>query len=209
MEQIKVNDIVVPIKRNKNNEIEVVITEDDNKFLKYARQSAVRMIMYDQTKTFAEQHRTCNCLRRIDKKSNSTRRVADQKDFKHEFKEFYNPMTKKTEIKELKGNIAKTYKTVDSKFATGQSVEIYKKTVNYEYVDSKTKELKKHQVHNTFFNGLQVCGLLWTCPVCSSKISEKRKNELTTIIDQWIIQKHDVYMLTFTIPHKRTDDLNL
>lgn len=55
--------------------------------------------------------------------------------------------------------------------------------------------------------GLQVCGRIWTCPVCAAKISERRAIELAQSIGSAREQKLHVVLLTATAPHVRTDAL--
>lgn len=61
------------------------------------------------------------------------------------------------------------------------------------------------------FAGLQTCGSVWSCPVCSAKILGKRQGEISTAVDYWVTQKRgEVAMLTFTMRHtksQRLDDL--
>lgn len=59
----------------------------------------------------------------------------------------------------------------------------------------------------TFYGGLQICGSVWTCPICSAKISERRKKELTTAVNIWKKDEGQVFLLTQTIRHKKTDSL--
>jgi hypothetical protein len=48
------------------------------------------------------------------------------------------------------------------------------------------------------YSGLMVCGCLWHCPVCASKISERRGLELRQAMMQW---SGEVLFLTLTVPH--------
>jgi hypothetical protein len=54
-----------------------------------------------------------------------------------------------------------------------------------------------------FYGGLCVCGSVWACPVCSSKITERRKLELSSV--DW--SGFSLFMVTVTIQHKNTDSL--
>lgn len=49
--------------------------------------------------------------------------------------------------------------------------------------------------------GLQTCGSVWQCPVCSARISERRREELSTGLDRWVTAGHGVSMATLTAPH--------
>lgn len=55
------------------------------------------------------------------------------------------------------------------------------------------------------YGGLQVCGSVWMCAVCSSKISERRREELSAGVKAWGGQ---IVLCTFTLQHKRSDELS-
>jgi hypothetical protein len=57
------------------------------------------------------------------------------------------------------------------------------------------------------YSGLKTCASVWHCPVCAAKISERRRIELQQIIEKHIEMGGSVYMTTYTISHKRYDDL--
>lgn len=58
-----------------------------------------------------------------------------------------------------------------------------------------------------FFNGLQTCGSVWTCPICSGKISEIRRSELNAALAWAREAGHVPVMLTLTHRHGAGDDL--
>lgn len=66
---------------------------------------------------------------------------------------------------------------------------------------------KAHQYNKAFYTGLQVCGRVWSCPVCSAKIAERRRVELTTATALAKAQGMQVMLLTLTVPHGLGDDL--
>lgn len=57
------------------------------------------------------------------------------------------------------------------------------------------------------YQGLQTCASVWCCPVCSAKISERRRAELLAMIDAHQATGGVVLLVTRTVPHKRADDL--
>lgn len=57
------------------------------------------------------------------------------------------------------------------------------------------------------FSGLQTCGSAWNCPVCSAKISERRKVEIRNAVDLHVESGGGVEMVTFTVRHSRLDVL--
>lgn len=59
------------------------------------------------------------------------------------------------------------------------------------------------------FVGLQQCGSVWTCPVCSSKISEFRRSQVREMADKWQQSGKGLIFITNTIRHDRQDDLRL
>ncbi|MBF0169330.1 MAG: protein rep [Alphaproteobacteria bacterium] len=61
-----------------------------------------------------------------------------------------------------------------------------------------------------FFQGVETCGSVWHCPVCASKIAEKRRVEVGQAIDRHFVDDGMAIMVTFTIPHhayQRPEDL--
>lgn len=54
------------------------------------------------------------------------------------------------------------------------------------------------------YGGLMVCGSVWSCPVCASKVTERRRAELATAVKSW---QGSVFMATFTLQHNREDKL--
>mgnify|MGYP000438573866 CR=1 FL=1 len=69
------------------------------------------------------------------------------------------------------------------------------------------KVLKSKEHGKCHFADLMICGSVWDCPVCSAKISERRRVELTRAVDQYSKAGGSVLLVTFTYSHKREDDL--
>lgn len=60
------------------------------------------------------------------------------------------------------------------------------------------------------YSGLATCGSVWACPVCASRIQERRRPEVQQAIDWATEQGYVAVMVTFTFPHKawnRLDEL--
>ena len=57
------------------------------------------------------------------------------------------------------------------------------------------------------YGGLQTCASVWACPVCSAKISERRRAELKALIDSHTSAGGVCLLVTRTVPHSRNDDL--
>lgn len=74
-------------------------------------------------------------------------------------------------------------------------------------VSSNVTVLKSKEHGKCHYAGLMTCGSLWTCPVCAAKISEKRKIELKSAVDQHTKSGGSVLLVTFTHSHKREESL--
>lgn len=61
-----------------------------------------------------------------------------------------------------------------------------------------------HQAHKAHYRGLATCGSVWTCPVCASKISEKRRIELEAAVAKSGLTP---VLVTVTLQHSRQDPL--
>ena len=68
--------------------------------------------------------------------------------------------------------------------------------------------LKGQKTDRAFYHGLQVCSMPWTCPVCASKISERRRQEVAHGMKQAAALGLQVFLLTLTVPHGMGDDVN-
>lgn len=66
------------------------------------------------------------------------------------------------------------------------------------------RSLKYQRAH---YGGLQTCASVWACPVCSAKISERRRADLADLIARHEAAGGVVLLVTRTVPHKRADDL--
>lgn len=75
----------------------------------------------------------------------------------------------------------------------------------------KSKEIevwKSKEFKTTSYAGLQTCGSVWACPVCSAKIAERRRAEIQSAMVAHQATGGCVNMLTLTCPHQRTDNLS-
>jgi hypothetical protein len=55
--------------------------------------------------------------------------------------------------------------------------------------------------------GLTTCASVWVCPLCSAKISVRRRGEIRLGISAWEAAGGRVVLVTYTLRHKRGDDL--
>jgi hypothetical protein len=53
------------------------------------------------------------------------------------------------------------------------------------------------------FGGVQSCGSVWACPVCSEKINAERQGELSRGIASWMSDGHAVVFGTLTLRHNK------
>jgi hypothetical protein len=61
---------------------------------------------------------------------------------------------------------------------------------------------------SAYYCGVETCGNVWLCPVCSSKIHHRRADELRTALAIWEQAGHAASLVTITIPHNRDDTLS-
>lgn len=66
---------------------------------------------------------------------------------------------------------------------------------------------KHRNTQKAFYGGLMVCGSVWVCPVCASKISERRRKELKYAYDTHRSRGGYTKMMTLTFSHARSDKL--
>lgn len=64
---------------------------------------------------------------------------------------------------------------------------------------------KEHKT--TSYSGLQTCGSVWACPVCSAKIAERRRAEIIAAMAAHKAAAGCMHLLTLTAPHQRSDAL--
>lgn len=64
---------------------------------------------------------------------------------------------------------------------------------------------KEHKT--TSYSGLQTCGSVWACPVCSAKIAERRRVEIIGAMACHKAAGGCMHLLTLTAPHQRSDAL--
>jgi hypothetical protein len=63
--------------------------------------------------------------------------------------------------------------------------------------------------HNrAHYKGLQTCGSVWLCPVCASKIEERRRGEIVRVFDWAKGEMLDSSLITNTFSHGQGDDLH-
>jgi hypothetical protein len=59
-----------------------------------------------------------------------------------------------------------------------------------------------------YYCGLETCGNVWLCPVCSAKIHRRRADELRDALTSWEASGHAATLVTITVPHDLDDPLS-
>jgi hypothetical protein len=72
---------------------------------------------------------------------------------------------------------------------------------------STVKVMYSSEHQSAHYDGLMACGSVWLCPVCAARISEKRRLELDRAIASCSKNGGSVYLVTYTVAHKRYDNL--
>jgi Replication protein len=60
---------------------------------------------------------------------------------------------------------------------------------------------------SAYYSGLETCGNVWLCPVCSAKIHHRRAAELRDALATWEANGHAASLVTITVPHDLEDPL--
>jgi hypothetical protein len=60
---------------------------------------------------------------------------------------------------------------------------------------------------SAYYCGLETCGNVWLCPVCSAKIHHRRADELREALSAWVAAGHGASLVTITVPHDLGDPL--
>lgn len=68
------------------------------------------------------------------------------------------------------------------------------------------KVMYSARVHRAHYKNLAVCGSVWMCPICSAKITERRRIELTQAIE---LHDFKLGLSTFTLQHSFDDKLSV
>lgn len=61
---------------------------------------------------------------------------------------------------------------------------------------------------SAYYCGLETCGSVWLCPVCSAKIHHRRADELREALTAWDTHGHAASLVTITVPHDLDDPLS-
>jgi hypothetical protein len=61
---------------------------------------------------------------------------------------------------------------------------------------------------SAYYCGVETCGNVWLCPVCSAKIRHRRTDELRAAFTAWETAGHAASLVTITVPHDLGDRLS-
>ena len=85
--------------------------------------------------------------------------------------------------------------------------DVYR-TADCRYVNHSAIGVNISPVHKAaHYSGLVTCGSIWPCPVCASRIQERRRKRVQQAIWLGKGQGYQVVMVTFTFPHKSWQSL--
>lgn len=60
------------------------------------------------------------------------------------------------------------------------------------------------------YGNVQICGSIWSCPVCAKQITEKRRQELKNGVHKWkTVHGGSIYLLTLTFSHSKDQPLKV
>jgi hypothetical protein len=83
----------------------------------------------------------------------------------------------------------------------------YKPAWSRDFIPRNIEVWKSKEHKTTHYKGLQTCGSVWRCPVCSAKIAERRRVEILQAMDAHKATGGCVNMVTLTCPHQVKDNL--
>ena len=67
---------------------------------------------------------------------------------------------------------------------------------------------KSHEHKSAFYSGLMTCGSVWTCPVCSAVVQERRRVEIGKAVAWAYETGKQAAMVTLTFPHYKQNSLD-
>lgn len=101
--------------------------------------------------------------------------------------------------------VARKYLLNHAKEVNAKTEELHKisRTINCKYALSfgENNVFVEFNSKNAYYTGLQTCGSVWNCPVCSARISEYRRQEIAKAVEKTGLFGYQSIMVTFTFPH--------
>lgn len=93
---------------------------------------------------------------------------------------------------------------VNSLFPISKTAKCSRMRIPHESV----RVLKDQKHGKAHYSGLSRCGSVWWCPICASKIAERRRVELVTATATARAMGMQTLLMTCTVPHGLGDDVN-
>lgn len=75
-------------------------------------------------------------------------------------------------------------------------------------IGGEVKVRRNQESNRMSYHGLESCNNVWSCPVCSERITNGRREELQRAVTNWKERGGECYLVTATFPHQRTDNLD-
>lgn len=87
--------------------------------------------------------------------------------------------------------------------------ERVRKCRRYRIDKTKTRTVMYNEAREkAHYGNVQICGSIWSCPVCAKQITQQRRSELKEGIDRWKTAFNgSVYLLTLTFSHSPDQSL--
>lgn len=84
----------------------------------------------------------------------------------------------------------------------------FHKTAKCRFARLGMTQIHRSRQHSVaFYGGLETCGSVWACPVCSAKVQERRREEIAQAFDWAYARGKKMVMVTLTFPHYQWSDL--
>lgn len=103
----------------------------------------------------------------------------------------------------------KSYKTAEGDWKEGNRVGAchYAVARNKDWDKPQVRVTRRVEDNRHRYKHLMACGSVWTCPVCASYISERRRAEFNELHSRVEAEGHQILFITQTFPHQREDSL--
>jgi hypothetical protein len=90
---------------------------------------------------------------------------------------------------------------------TGHRIGVCHRVPSTHVAEGQTPGVKVYRRADfaTYYRGLMICANVWACPVCSAKISERRRADLDEALTVHQERGGGVYHMLLTLPHTRRD----
>lgn len=86
----------------------------------------------------------------------------------------------------------------------------YHRTAKCRFIRCGGPSVEVHQERKTgaaFYVNLTACGSVWTCPVCTALIQERRRQEIEAAVEWAYVRELQPMLVTLTFPHRKKHKL--